>query len=135
MANGSPAGFDPAFCNQIRKFDSFHPCHLILDKHIIIHSITDMDKFIIQYQFTDECTFSCDSYRVVEAESIEEVQVEFLEQLEKAVNKNNYCFTWLDIDFKVSNYVYPHYITGQTVWDNLDVMTVEEFLNNNSYKL
>ena len=94
-----------------------------------------MNKFIIQYQFTDECTFSCDTYRVVEAELIEEVQVKFLEQLEKAVNKNNYCFTWLDIDFKVSNYVYKDFHTGQTVWDNLDVWTVEEFLDNNSYKL
>lgn len=94
-----------------------------------------MNKFIIPYSISDDCTFSVSTYRAVEAESIEEIQVEFLEQLEKAVNKNHCCFTWLDIDFNVKTYVYSDRYTGQTVWDNLQVWTVEEFLNYNLYKL
>ena len=92
-------------------------------------------KFVIQYTISEEYVFSVESYRVVEAESKEHVQVLFLEELEKAVNKNHYSFEWLDIDFKVSNYVYKDHFSGLTKWDNLDVMTLEEFGDIDCYKL
>jgi hypothetical protein len=92
-------------------------------------------KFVIQYTISEDYVFSVESYRVVEADSKEHIQILFLEQLEKAVNKNYYEFNWLNIDFRVSNYVYKDIFSGLTKWDNLDVMTLEEFGNRNCYKL
>lgn len=94
-----------------------------------------MTKFIIPYLSTDDFTYFVDSYRVVEADSKEKIQLIFLEKLEKAVKDNIYCFHWLDIEFKVSEYVYVDHWTKQTVWKELEVMTVDEFLNSNCYKI
>ena len=90
------------------------------------------NKFIIQYQITDECTFCFDGYRIVEAESVDHIKLAFVDELEKAVNKNHCVFDWLDIEFKVSTYVYT--CNGVTVWDDVDVMTPEEYLHT-TYKI